>query len=181
MVNKADAELILQNRPPEVPREELETALKIFTSRKFSLTPGMKPSKGFYERMLLQVETSWKLVSFTKVTNSLDDDSHNPEPSITVDGRGNFKIVTKDYKILMPKDALALTARFRTWAVCMYLLDMKYPGEAVLRTVEIEYVDRYVEWLFGPEVRGEAAVGEDGKPISTPTMAHAVAYDYKIR
>ena len=67
----------------------------------------MKPSKGFYERMLLQVETSWKVVSFTKVTNSLDDDEHNPEPSITVNGRGNFKTATKDYNIPMPKDALS--------------------------------------------------------------------------
>ena len=28
---------------------------------------------------------------------------------------------------------------------------------------------------------GESVVGDDGKPISTPTMAHVVTYDYKIR
>ena len=71
LVNKADAEWILQNRPPEVPREELETALKVVESRRFALTSGMKPFKGFYERMLLQVETSWKVVSCTEFTNSL--------------------------------------------------------------------------------------------------------------
>ena len=48
VVNKATAERIPQNRPPEVPREELETAIKAAESRKFALTAGMKPSKGFY-------------------------------------------------------------------------------------------------------------------------------------
>ena len=181
VATKAEAERILANRPPEVPTEELEAAIALFEVKKFSLAKAMKPSKGFYERLLLQVETSFKVMLFTKVTNSLDDDDHNPEPAITVDPKGNFKSTIKDYSIAMPRNPLELIARFRTLAVGMYLLKMKYPGKAVLRTVEVEYIDRYVEWLYGPEVWGEATVDEHDRPTSTPTIIHVMSYDFHIR
>ena len=93
----------------------------------------------------------------------------------------NFKSTFKDYSIPMPRDAMELSARFRTWAVVMYLLKMKFPGKSVLRTVEIELVDRYVEWLYGPENWGEVVYDANDKPISSPTMGHVMQYDYRIR
>ena len=61
------------------------------------------------------------------------------------------------------------------------MLKLKYPGKSVLRTVEIEYVDRYVEWLYGPEVLGEAALDDHDRPISTATIGQVISYDHRMR
>ena len=120
MAVKADAERIRANMPPEVTKEEHEMAITMFQAKKCSLSQAMKPSKGFYERMLLQIETAFKVVPFTQVTNALDDDEHNPQPQISVDPQsGAFRSTTKLYSIGMPRDPLSLTARFRIPAVCL--------------------------------------------------------------
>ena len=68
---KADAERIFQNLPPTVTTQEILQAQKIFESKyDLELTKAMIPSKGYYERMILQVETLFSEVSFTTVTNS---------------------------------------------------------------------------------------------------------------
>ena len=58
---------------------------------------------------------------------------------------------------------------------------MKFPSKAQLRTVSVELIDRYVEWLYGPKVWGLATLGPDGQALSTPTINHVIAYDLQIR
>ena len=141
----------------------------------------MLPSKGFFERMVLQVEVGFEEVSLTTVTNlSQDDVNDNPNEMRLNLATGQSTKSQKQYLIPMPKKSEELRARFRTYAICWVFMKMKFPSKSQLRTVSVEVIDRYVEWLFGPKVWGLAAM-QNGKPISTPTIELVMAYDLQIR
>ena len=66
---KTNAERAHLNLPPEVQTQEVVQLRKLFDSREFELTDAMTPSKGYFERCILQVETLFEHVSFKTVTN----------------------------------------------------------------------------------------------------------------
>ena len=178
---KANAERIRQNLPPEINIQEILQSQKIFEAAHFELTKAMLPSKGYFERMVLQVEVGFEEVSLTTVTNlSQDDVNDNPNEMRFNTATGQGTRSQKQYFIPLPKNSEELRARFRTFAICWVFMKMKFPSKAQLRTVSVEVIDRYVEWLFGPKVWGLAAM-ENGKPISTPTIELVMPYDLQIR
>ena len=76
---KATAGRIRQNLPPEINVQEILQSQKIFEKANFELTRVMLPSKGYFERMVLQVEVGFEEVPLTTVTNLTQDDvNDNP-------------------------------------------------------------------------------------------------------
>ena len=57
----------------------------------------------------------------------------------------------------------------------------KFPHKPALSTATTELFDLYTEYMFGPEVWGCATLGENGKPVSCPTIKHVIIYDKAIR
>ena len=135
----------------------------------------MLPSKGFFERMVLQVEVGFEEVPLTTVTNLTQDDvNDNPNELRMNLTTGQSTRSQKQYLIPLPKRSEELRARFRTFAVCWVFMKMKFPSKSQLRSATVEVIDRYVEWLLGPNVWGLATI-QDGKPVSTPTITHVIA------
>ena len=178
---KANAERIRQNLPPEINVQEILNSQKIFEQAHFELTRAMLPSKGYFERMALQVEAGFEEAPLTTVTNLTQDDvNDNPNELKMNMMTGQSTRSQKQYLIPLPKRPEELRARFRTLAICWVFLKMKFPAKSQLRSVSVEVIDRYVEWLLGPNVWGLATM-QDGKPVSTPTISHVLAYDLQIR
>ena len=180
---KANAGRIRLNLPPEVTTQEILQAQKIFEpSGDLEFTPIMLPSKGYYERMILQVETLFAEVPLTKVTNfSQDDVNHKPAKMRVNTKTGHYTESDKPYFIPMPKSSEEFRARFRTFAVCWVFMEMKFPSKSQLCTVSVGVIDRYVEWLFGPKVWGLATLDSDRRPTSTPTIHLVMAFDLQVR
>ena len=178
---KADAERIFQNLPPTVTTQEILQAQKIFESKEFELTKVMMPSKGYYERMILQVETLFSEVSLTTVTNfSQDDINQNPNERKVNLNTGQYTQTDKQYSIPLPKTPEELRLRFRTLAVCWEFMRMKFPSKSQHRSAKVDVIDRYVEWLYGPKVWGLAQI-KDGRPVSTPTIDIVIDFDLQLR
>ena len=184
---KVDAERTHNALPPEVQLQEIINARAIFDKTKFELTDAMVPSKGYYERMIGQVETLFEHVPLSAVTSWSHDDINMNPGILTVDTRNNppggqiFRQTAKPYSIAMPKNPEDLRARFRTFSVCWVFMRMKFPVKQQLRTMTTELIDQYVEWLFGPRVWGMATLGSDDKATSTPTTDHVMRYDFRLR
>ena len=103
---KANAERIRQNLPPEINVQEILNSQKIFekSAGGFELSKIMLPSKGFFERMVLQVEVCFEEVPLTTVTNlSQDDINDNPNEMRLNMATGQSTRSQKQYLIPMPE------------------------------------------------------------------------------
>ena len=178
---RATAERIRQNMPPEINVQEILQSQKIFEAAHFELTRTMLPSKGYFERMILQIEVGFEEAALTTVTNLTQDDANDNPNELRMNMQtGQSTRSQKQYRIPLPKTSEELRSRFRTYAICWVFMRMKFPSKSQLRTASVETIDRYVEWLLGPNVWGLATM-QDGKPASTPTISHVMAYDLQIR
>ena len=93
----------------------------------------------------------------------------------------SYKSVRKTYTVAMPKTSEQLRARWRTLGLGFVFAHQKFPHKPALSTASTELFDLYTEYMFGPEVWGCATLGENGRPISTPTIKHVLIYDKAIR
>ena len=104
------------------------------------MTDTMTPSKGYFERSILQVETLFEHVSFKTITNWSHDDSNINPNIITLDtktssGAQMFRQTAKPYEVALPKDPEGFRAACRTYAVCWVFMRMRFPSKPQLRTV----------------------------------------------
>ena len=182
---KAYADRIRQNLPPEVHLQEIVKSKKIFeSSEDTELTDVMVPSKGYYERMVLQVEVMFEDVAFTTVTNSAQEDLNVSPNETKMDLTTGFVRCSKTEKtffVPLPRTAEELRARYKTYAVCWCFMKMKFPSKSQLRTMSTSVIEKYVDWLFGPKVWGAATLDPNQRPKSTPAIGHVIQYDRQIR
>ena len=182
---KADAERILLNLPPQINPLDMDTAKKIFHTQfpKVVLSMSQEPSKPFFERKILEVETAFIADQLTTVTNrSQEELMKSTPPDVGVDIRtGCFKTSTKEFGVPMPSTPEGLRARLNLLGICYVFLKQRFPGKGVLRSVEPLTFHYYVEWLLGPTVWGCASLDLNMKPIATPTLQHVLIYDRAIR
>ena len=89
----------------------------------------MVPSKGYFERMILQVETLFEQVSMTTITN-WDQDDLNVNPGIlTLDTRSSsgqqlFRQTARPYSVPLPRGSEEFRARYYTFTVCLMFMRM---------------------------------------------------------
>lgn len=182
---KADAERVLQNLPPTINPLDMDTARKRFLKQypKVDLSRAHEPSKPYFERKMLEVETCFEVESLTEVTNRTQlDINRSTPPDVGVDLRtGCFKTSTKHFAVPMPSTPEGLLARLNLMGICFCYLRQRFPGKGVLRSVEPLTYYYYVEWLLVPKVRGKATLGLDMKPVATRTIMHVLIYDMAIR
>ena len=182
---KANVERIRQNLPPEVNVQEIHQARRLYeTAEDVELTEVMLPSKGYYERMILQVETAFEEVPLTRVSNLSQEDVNISPNSMNMDLSTGFcrtSRVEKEFFTPMPSTPEELRARMKTYAMCWTFMRMKFPSKAQLTTATVDVTDKYVDWLFGPKCWGMVTLDSDMKPKATPTIVHVLQYDRQIR
>ena len=64
-----NAERLRQNLPPETTLAELEAVAKLFAKTHWELERVKCPSNGFFERLMLQVQTMFSVIDYSRVTN----------------------------------------------------------------------------------------------------------------
>ena len=50
-----------------------------------------------------------------------------------------------------------------------------------MRFIDLRLFERYIEWLFGSEVWGNATRTLEGQVLSTPTIAMVISYEWQVR
>ena len=180
---KHEAERAVTAQAPEISLKELVAQKQLFerSTRGFPLPPAMCPSKAFLERKLLELETCFEAEYLTSVTNRSAEDSNQEYSSKWDAATNSYKSVRKTYTVAMPKTSEQLRARWRTLGLGFVFAHQKFPHKPALSTATTELFDLYTEYMFGPEVWGCATLGENGRPISTPTIKHVLIYDKAIR
>lgn len=88
---------------------------------------------------------------------------------------------TKGFAVACPRDSKELRLRLRTLGYRHCMLRQYCPDRTVLRSINIQLFDRYIDWPFGPRVWGLIVKDLHGRPLSSPTIEHVMAYDYSIR
>jgi hypothetical protein len=94
---------------------------------------------------------------------------------------GTFKEKGKIFTVPMPTNPEGLRARIRTLGICFHFLRLRAPGRPELATADVAVLNRYVDWLCGPDVWGHATEDLYGRPLATPTIDHVINYDMQVR
>ena len=81
----------------------------------------------------------------------------------------------------MPVDEYGLKNRFEIMGHMIEMLKMRFMSNAVLATGSVALLREYAEWLCGKTVWGYVVKGSDGKPMSCPSLAMVLNYDYAVR
>ena len=179
--NKYRAERLHQDLPPKLNPGEMDALQKTFESSHYKLNPIQKPSDAYFERKTHELEARFIAESLSRVTNSKQQDI-NDERNMSWDPvNGTFKEKGKVFRVPMPQKAEGLRARLRTMGVCWHFLKLKAPGRRELATAEVTVLDRYADWLCGPDVWGHSTDDMDGKPIATPAIDHVLILDLQVR
>ena len=93
----------------------MDTAKKIYAKQypKVDLSKAQEPSKPYFERNILEVETVFVAEQLTAVTNGTQEDAMRAAPpDIGVDLRtGLFKTTQKEFGVSMPTTPKGLRAR----------------------------------------------------------------------
>ena len=177
-----NAERLRQNLPPETTLAELEAVAKLFAKTHWELERVKCPSKGFFERLMLQVQTMFSVIDYSRVTNLTLEDVNQPKSLMTWDPiESKFRNSTQEITIPQPKTCETFRARVRLMAIGYVFMKLKFPEKAQLRTATVSMFDMYFEWLIGKHVWGLAQVDDQDRPVSTPALRHVTAYDRQIR
>ena len=68
-----------------------------------------------------------------------------------------------------------------TLGVCWNYLKFQAPNKPALRSIDLRLFERYIEFLFGPKVWGNATRSLEGHVFSTPTISMVMSYDWQVR
>ena len=179
--NEAKAQRQNMSLPPRVGDKEVANLRSIFETSFFKLDDVMIPSDGYFERKVGQMEKVWEAEPLTDITNVCQKDVNRNAGVAWDNGTNQFKTVEKRFGVPLPDDSEGLRARLRTLGISWHFLKLRNPNKPELATASYEVLDRYTEWLLGPEVWGMATKDKTGKPVSTPHLDHVLIYDYELR
>ena len=60
-------------------------------------------------------------------------------------------------------------------------MKFQVPNNPALRSIDLRLFERYIEWLFGFKVWGNATRTLEGQVISTPTITMVISYEWQVR
>ena len=152
-----------------------------FEKAEYDLEDTQAPPKAYLERKLAEATSTFRAEPLTAVTTAAQEDQ-NQTTMPTIDPHtGIFKVSTKSFAVQYPKDSEELRLRLRTFGYCWCMVRQHCPNRAVLGTINITLVDRYIDWLFGPKCWGLVTRDLRGNAMSSPTIDHVMGYDMAIR
>ena len=179
--NRYRAERLHQDLPPQLNHGELDAIKKVFEAAEYKLNPVEIPSDAYFERRIHELEARFVAEPLSRVTNSKQQDVNDARNMAWDHVTGTFKEKGKIFMVPMPSKSEGLRARLRTMGVCWHFLRLNAPGRPEVATADVAVLNRYADWLCGPDVWGHATEDSNSKPIATPAIEHVLIYDLHIR
>ena len=180
-VAKKQAEQRAEFQTPQIRLEDYEEARELFEKSEYELEDSQAPSKAYLERKLAEASSTFRAEPLTAVTTASQEDNNQTTIPVIDPHSGIFKISSKSFAVQYPRDSEELRLRLRTLGYCWCMMRQHCPNRAVLQTVSLGLVDRYIDWLFGPKAWGLVVRDLKGAAISSPTIEHVMCYDLALR
>ena len=167
--------------PPALHETELTTIRKAFSLQEAPLEDCVAPSRAYFERKLAEFDTALTAEPLTMVTSVAVGDHHSAPAADVEPGTGILKLTTgKVIGVALPTTSEQFRARMETLGVCWMYVKLKTQRQC-LATFSLSLWERYVKFLIGPRVWGQAILDTNGRAISSPTLPRVITYELEIR
>ena len=136
------------------------------------------PGAALVELVLEQVEEhALEAIPFTQVF--CVEDGEDLKTGAVIDTAGVVRIRRGRSEVAMPADTEALRRKLRCWGFAYAKL--RHPGRDWLKSVSVEIISEYCDYLLGEHVRGLEARDQHDTIVARPVWTLVLSYEFQIR
>ena len=144
------------------------------------ITDKVAPGAALVEMVLEQVEEhALEAIPFTQVF--CVEDGEDLKTGAVIDTAGVVRIRRGRCEVTMPSDTEALRKKLRCWGFAFAYAKLRHPGRAWLKSVSVEVISEYCDYLLGEHVRGLEAKDQHDSVVARPIWALVLSYEFQIR
>ena len=144
------------------------------------LSDKVAPGAALVEMVLEQVEEhALEAIPFTQVV--CVEDGEDFKTGAIIDTSGVVRIRRGRSEVTMPADSEALRRKLRCWGFAFAYAKLRHPGRVWLKTVSVEIISEYCDYLLGEQVRGLEAKDQHDAVVARPIWALILSYEFQIR
>ncbi len=145
-----------------------------------SISDKVAPGAALVEMIMEQVEEhALEAIPFTQVF--CVEDGEDFKTGAVIDTAGVVRIRRGRSEVTMPADTEALRKKLRCWGFAFAYAKLRHPGRAWLKTVTVEIISEYSDYLLGEQVRGLEAKDQYDSVVARPIWALVLSYEFQIR